>query len=809
VAELIVSTVDLGLGVVGARFSIDTVTPDGVAKYARAATGELMIDPLELSTADDTGLAVVELPPSTGDDAATWADGSAGVVCYRFVCRSYVRTFTKGENAESVIDTGQPVPAPEPDETFVLNDLSDVDTSGGDDGDVLTLDGDEWVAAAPAGGPASTVTFDDSSTSIVVGDTVQEALEAADAGIVSESVDRMNADSVLSAAIDIEKNLREIGDDELAQQIELAQMLVEKDQPGGYLGIGDDSVVALLAAGFVIPEPGATYNALSWSSSPSVSANRPMLHVRAVTGSGNFDIVRFSDRLAAPIAWLRADGGWVVNDGVAFVDADGLGGYVNAVAMKYLNQSARRGRALVLGAIGPGGATFVQGGVTYTTDVFNDAYLRLTDAANVAITRPIAVGPEGGLVNVSIANTGIGPGGLYPGIRIGILNDTNLYRAHTGWDSDSTWNFTNTVTFTGAVVVPSSTTSTHALNVATADARYAAIGAGVVTQAKEAVRVSSTVNLTLSGEQTIDGLAVVAGDRVLARHQTSAAQNGVYVCAVGAWTRATDMDTPSEVLGAITVVSRGGTHSGKIFAVSGWSSAFVVGTNVMTWAEILPSADLAAIGRLTSAANKLLYSTGATTWALADLTAFARTLLDDADATAMRSTLGLGTAATTAATAYEPAGAVAAEAALARNADNLTSGTVALARLPASITTKIVTLLVTDPNAAAAITTGDGKAYWTVPAALNGMNLVSAHAALTTVGTVALTTVQIANVTDAVDMLSTRVTIDVSEFTSYTAAAPPVINAATDDVATGDLLRVDVDVAGTGAKGLQVILGFQ
>ena len=57
-------------------------------------------------------------------------------------------------------------------------------------------------------------------------------------------------------------------------------------------------------------------------------------------------------------------------------------------------------------------------------------------------------------------------------------------------------------------------------------------------------------------------------------------------------------------------------------------------------------------------------------------------------------------------------------------------------------------------------------------------------------------------------MLSTEITIDVSEFTSYTAATPPVIDTGHDGVATGDILRIDVDVAGTGAKGLIVVLTF-
>lgn len=122
---------------------------------------------------------------------------------------------------------------------------------------------------------------------------------------------------------------------------------------------------------------------------------------------------------------------------------------------------------------------------------------------------------------------------------------------------------------------------------------------------------------------------------------------------------------------------------------------------------------------------------------------------------------------------------------------------------------RTVELGATDPNAASALVVGDGVAYFVVPPELNGMNLTAVAAAL--VGTVSSSgtpTFQIANVTDAVDMLSTKITIDATERTSYTAAVPAVIDATKDDVATGDILRVDVDVAGTGSKGLVVILTF-
>jgi hypothetical protein len=110
---------------------------------------------------------------------------------------------------------------------------------------------------------------------------------------------------------------------------------------------------------------------------------------------------------------------------------------------------------------------------------------------------------------------------------------------------------------------------------------------------------------------------------------------------------------------------------------------------------------------------------------------------------------------------------------------------------------------------ATSVTTGDGKFIFIVPPQLDLRDLIDADAYITTLSTSGLIIVQIANLTTAFDTLTTRITIDVGEYHSYTAATAPVIDTAHDQVHTGDRLSIDVDGAGTGAKGLGVVLSFR
>jgi hypothetical protein len=83
---------------------------------------------------------------------------------------------------------------------------------------------------------------------------------------------------------------------------------------------------------------------------------------------------------------------------------------------------------------------------------------------------------------------------------------------------------------------------------------------------KQSVRVATTANIVLSGAQVIDAVAVVAGDRVLVKDQVVAKDNGIYIVANGAWSRALDADASIEVTpGLFVPVELGGVNAGSMW----------------------------------------------------------------------------------------------------------------------------------------------------------------------------------------------------------------------------------------------------
>lgn len=85
---------------------------------------------------------------------------------------------------------------------------------------------------------------------------------------------------------------------------------------------------------------------------------------------------------------------------------------------------------------------------------------------------------------------------------------------------------------------------------------------------KASVKVATTAAITLSGQQTIDDVAVVAGDRVLVKNQGTAAQNGIYIVSANAWDRASDANAWNELISAYVFVEQGTTNGDNGYLIT-------------------------------------------------------------------------------------------------------------------------------------------------------------------------------------------------------------------------------------------------
>ncbi|MDH1634709.1 phage tail protein [Aeromonas caviae] len=121
--------------------------------------------------------------------------------------------------------------------------------------------------------------------------------------------------------------------------------------------------------------------------------------------------------------------------------------------------------------------------------------------------------------------------------------------------------------------------------------------------AKQSVRAATVANITLSGAQTIDGVTLTVGDRVLVKDQTTAAQNGIYLVAAQSWTRATDADNGTKLSsGARVAVEEGAVNAGKVWYLTA-AGAVTVGTTALLFADERPYATPAIAGHVMLASN--------------------------------------------------------------------------------------------------------------------------------------------------------------------------------------------------------------
>lgn len=109
-------------------------------------------------------------------------------------------------------------------------------------------------------------------------------------------------------------------------------------------------------------------------------------------------------------------------------------------------------------------------------------------------------------------------------------------------------------------------------------------GANSSLAIKAPCKVTTSANITLSGLQTIDGILLVAEDRVLVKNQTTGSQNGIYIAGTSTWARAPDFDGSRDVVqGTIVPVAyNAGVYSLGFYSVS-TANPIVLGTTTLSF----------------------------------------------------------------------------------------------------------------------------------------------------------------------------------------------------------------------------------
>ena len=127
----------------------------------------------------------------------------------------------------------------------------------------------------------------------------------------------------------------------------------------------------------------------------------------------------------------------------------------------------------------------------------------------------------------------------------------------------------------------SSASSTKLVTAAAAKAYADLVAAGL--DYKESVFVATTANITLSGNQTIDGQSVTANKRILVKNQSTQSENGIYISSASGWARSSDFAAGSSEAGAFAYVEAGTVSGGLKYVCTSAAGSDVVGTNNITF----------------------------------------------------------------------------------------------------------------------------------------------------------------------------------------------------------------------------------
>jgi hypothetical protein len=143
---------------------------------------------------------------------------------------------------------------------------------------------------------------------------------------------------------------------------------------------------------------------------------------------------------------------------------------------------------------------------------------------------------------------------------------------------------------------------------------------------KDTVRLATTANITLSGNQTIDGVLTGITDRILVKNQSAPAQNGIYAADTGTWFRTTDTSLATDLVDAACFVSEGTTNADTAWVCT-TNLPISIGVTAITWVQFGAGAVYSAGAGLTLTGNVFDVGAGTGITVAADTVAVDQTVI--------------------------------------------------------------------------------------------------------------------------------------------------------------------------------------
>jgi hypothetical protein len=175
-----------------------------------------------------------------------------------------------------------------------------------------------------------------------------------------------------------------------------------------------------------------------------------------------------------------------------------------------------------------------------------------------------------------------------------LADNSNIARLDQDETVAGNWNFTT---------APSASADPTTDNQLARKAYVDAVAQGL--DIKGSVKALSDANVTLSGEQTVDGISLTDGNRVLLTGQTTASENGIWIVRTSTWERPVDFAAGISAAGAFCFVEEGTSYADSGWVCTSDSGSDVVGTNNLAFTQFSGAGSISAGAGLEKTGNTL------------------------------------------------------------------------------------------------------------------------------------------------------------------------------------------------------------